>query len=54
MPEFIEISSDDEGMNTFELETVLKTNYNVKMIYVILNFQNPTGKPWSLQRRKVL
>lgn len=54
MPEFIEISTDDEGMNTSELETVLNANGNIKMIYVIPNFQNPTGKSWSLQRRKDL
>ena len=51
-PEFIEISTDEEGMDLFQLKSVLESQQNIKMIYVIPNFQNPTGKSWSLQRRR--
>ncbi len=51
---FIDIPMDDEGMIMEELEAVLKNNENVKFIYVIPDFQNPTGKTWSVERRKQL
>lgn len=51
-PDFIDIPTDSEGMLMNELERVLETTRNVKMIYVIPDFQNPSGKTWSLERRK--
>lgn len=51
-PKFIEVPTDDEGMIIEDLENILKTTENVKMIYVIPDFQNPTGKTWSMQRRR--
>lgn len=54
MPKFVEIEMDAEGMIMEDLEEVLKTRENVKMIYVIPDFQNPTGKTWSIERRKRL
>ncbi len=45
---------DDEGMNPELLEQALKANPNTKLIYLILNFQNPTGKTTTLKRRKEL
>ncbi len=45
---------DDEGMNPELLEKALKENPNTKLIYLILNFQNPTGKTTTLRRRKEL
>jgi DNA-binding transcriptional MocR family regulator len=53
-PKFIEIETDDEGMIMEELEEALKNNDNVKFIYVIPDFQNPSGKTWSTDRRKRL
>jgi len=50
-PTFIEVPTDDGGMVMEELEKVLATTENVKMIYVIPDFQNPTGRTWSLERR---
>ena len=50
-PNFIEIPTDDGGMIMEELEKVLATTENVKMIYVIPDFQNPTGRTWDLERR---
>ncbi len=43
---------DDEGMDPELLEAALKANSNTKLIYLIPNFQNPTGKTTSLARRK--
>lgn len=51
-PEFIEIGMDDNGMKVDELEKALKENSNVKMIYTIPDFQNPTGRTMSDDRRK--
>ncbi len=53
-PNFIEVETDDEGMIMEDLEEVLKNNDNVKFIYVIPDFQNPSGKTWSSERRKKL
>ena len=54
MPEFVEVATDAEGMVMEDLEEILKTRDNVKMIYVIPDFQNPSGKTWSVERRKRL
>lgn len=41
-----------DGMNTDILEEKLKNNKNVKFIYTITNFQNPSGATMSLEKRK--
>jgi len=55
-PQGVEI--DDDGMNTRDLEMRLQalknTGKRAKGIYVIPNFQNPTGTTLSLQRRRHL
>ena len=50
-PEFIEIDTDNDGMIMEDLERVLASNDKVKMIYVIPDFQNPSGRTWPLERR---
>ena len=50
-PTFIEVPTDDGGMIMEELEKILASTENVKMIYVIPDFQNPTGRTWDLDRR---
>ncbi|AHM57493.1 2-aminoadipate transaminase LysN [Peptoclostridium acidaminophilum DSM 3953] len=50
-PKFIEVPTDDNGMIIEELEKILAKTDNVKMIYVIPDFQNPSGKTWSMERR---
>ena len=50
-PKFIEVPTDDGGMIMEELEKILATTERVKMIYVIPDFQNPTGRTWDLDRR---
>jgi len=51
-PNFVEIPTDEDGMIMEELEKVLKTTNNVKMIYVIPDFQNPSGRTWTMERRE--
>ncbi len=52
------VKLDDDGMNTRHLEVQLQALRNsgkrAKGIYVIPNFQNPTGTTLSLERRKHL
>lgn len=48
------IPLEDDGMNMDALEDALKTNPSCKLIYVIPNFQNPTGGVMSLEKRKRL
>lgn len=51
---FIEITTDNNGMIISDLEKQLQNHPNTKVIYVIPDFQNPTGKTWSLERRRQL
>lgn len=51
-PVFGEVPTDDGGMIMEELDKMLASTPNVKMIYVIPDFQNPSGRTWSLERRK--
>lgn len=50
--QFVEIETDDEGMIPASLEKALEDYPAAKLIYIIPNFQNPTGRTWSLERRK--
>ncbi len=49
---YVTIPFDDDGMQTDLLESRLRTG--IKFIYVLPNFQNPTGVTLSRERRKVL
>lgn len=51
-PNFVEVPTDEHGMIMEELDRVLSTTENVKLIYVIPDFQNPSGRTWPLERRK--
>jgi len=51
---FIEVPTDKDGMVMDELEKLLQNTTNVKLIYVIPDFQNPTGRTWNYERRKQL
>ncbi|WP_449240454.1 aminotransferase-like domain-containing protein [Desulfoscipio gibsoniae] len=52
--EFIEVPTDNNGMIPDELDRILENTKRVKIIYVIPDFQNPTGRTWSLERRERL
>lgn len=48
------IEQEDDGLKIDMLEKALKENSNVKLIYVIPNFQNPTGRTMSWEKRKAV
>jgi 2-aminoadipate transaminase len=50
--EYVAVPFDNNGMVTDELEKALR--YGPKFMYVLPNFQNPTGVTTSLERRKRL
>lgn len=53
-PEFVEIAMDEQGMIMSALEEALQRYPRVKFIYTIPDFQNPTGRTMSIDRRKKL
>ncbi len=46
------VSLEYDGLNTEELENVLRSDKSVKILYVIPSFQNPAGICTSLEKRK--
>ncbi len=48
------VDMDCDGINIEKLENALKTEKNVKILYLIPNFQNPTGRTMSLAKRKAV
>lgn len=50
---FLEVDSDENGMVVDELEILLQ-RHAPKLIYIVPNFNNPTGRTLSLVRRKKL
>ena len=52
--ELVGVEVESDGMNVEALEKALKENDNVKFIYTIPTFQNPTGTTMSLDKRKKL
>ncbi len=53
-PKYVEVATDDDGMIPEDLERILATTDRVKFLYGIPDFQNPTGRTWSLERRKAI
>ena len=51
---FLSIDTDEDGMMIEDLEAKLADCPNAKVIYVIPNFQNPSGRTMSLERRKAI
>lgn len=52
--ELFGVPLDDEGIDTEALEDLLKEHKNIKIVYTISSFQNPSGITMSLERRKKL
>ena len=48
------IPLEKDGMDIAKLEDALKNNENVRFIYCIPNFQNPSGVVTSLEKRKAI
>jgi DNA-binding transcriptional MocR family regulator len=53
-PAYAAVRTDDDGMDTDDLERVLSANPRAKLIYTVPDFQNPTGVTLSLARRRRL
>ncbi|HIU64323.1 MAG TPA: PLP-dependent aminotransferase family protein [Candidatus Avacidaminococcus intestinavium] len=51
-PRFVEVPTDNGGLIPEELDKILATTERCKFIYVIPDFQNPTGRTWSMERRE--
>ena len=51
---FAGVEMDEQGMKMDALEEALKAHPNTKLIYTVPNFQNPTGRTMTLDRRKKL
>ncbi|WP_075580697.1 aminotransferase-like domain-containing protein [Acidaminococcus massiliensis] len=51
-PVFKEVPTDEKGMIPEELDKILAETPRAKLIYVIPDFQNPTGICWTLERRQ--
>jgi 2-aminoadipate transaminase len=49
---FADIPMDEDGIDLMEMEKILDTQPRCKLVYVIPDFQNPSGRVWSLERRK--
>jgi len=52
--QFKAVDTDEDGMIPESLERVLKEAHSPKLIYVIPNYQNPSGRTWSIERRRKL
>ena len=48
----MEVPTDENGMIMEELDKVLANTPNVKLIYIIPDFQNPSGRTWPKERRE--
>lgn len=48
------IPLEEDGMDIAALEEALQTEKNVRFIYIISNFQNPSGVTTSLEKRKAI
>ena len=51
---FISVAGDDAGMNVEAAEQALHDHPDIKLIYLVANFQNPAGTTLSPERRKRL
>ena len=51
-PNFVEVPTDGQGMIMEELDRLLATTPRVKLIYIIPDFQNPSGRTLPLERRR--
>ena len=53
-PKFVEVPTDEQGIIPEALEEILRTTERVRMMYVIPEFQNPTGVTWTMERRRAV
>ena len=48
------VDMEEDGIDLNKLEDALKREKNVKILYLIPNFQNPTGRTMSFEKRKAV
>lgn len=53
-PKFAEVDMDEEGLIPESLEEKLKSCKRVKFLYTVPDYQNPTGRSMSAERRKTI
>lgn len=53
-PNFAEVEMDEDGLIPEDLIKKLNSHKRVKFLYTIPDYQNPTGRRMSLERRKVI
>ncbi len=51
-PRFAEVDMDEEGLVPEDLVRKIESNSNIKFLYTVPDYQNPTGRRLSLGRRK--
>lgn len=53
-PQYVSVPLDEHGLDVEALEEVLRTTRRVKFVYTVPDYQNPTGRSLSLERRRRL
>lgn len=53
-PEFFGVELQEDGLNVEQLRATLEANPHIKFMYVVPNFQNPTGLTYSLEKRHAI
>jgi len=53
-PTFYPVQLTEEGLDVHKLAETLKTNPSIKFIYVVPNFQNPTGITYTAENREAI
>jgi DNA-binding transcriptional MocR family regulator len=51
-PRFVEVPTDDDGMIIPALERCIANHPEAKFAYVVPDSQNPSGRTWSVERRR--
>jgi 2-aminoadipate transaminase len=51
---FVTVGSDDQGMNVEEAAEQIERHPEIRLVYLVPNFQNPSGTTLTLERRRRL
>ncbi|MCL2146606.1 MAG: PLP-dependent aminotransferase family protein [Synergistaceae bacterium] len=49
---FVQLAADEHGIIIEDLDTALRLEKHVKLIFICPDFMRPSGKPWSIELRK--
>jgi len=53
-PQFYSVKLEEDGLNPEQLEQTLAANDNIKFVYTVPNFHNPTGITYSREKREAI